>query len=140
MYAVSPVIDTESRFSRLPTDHQNHISLKMNEENERNHGPQRIDDIMQRWGLDNHDLVTSSIEQLTHKQVQKARQGRQLTLKMMQKVARTLNICIWNGLHDEEKEAYYEYIHRDLFTYAKGYDPAWNDPNEAILKARAEKK
>lgn len=112
----------------------------MNEENERNHGPQRIDDIMQRWGLDNHDLVTSSIEQLTHKQVQKARQGRQLTLKMMQKVARTLNICIWNGLSDEEKEAYYEYIHRDLFTYAKGYDPAWNDPNEGILKARAAKK
>lgn len=112
----------------------------MNEENERNHGPQRIDDIMQRWGLDNHDLVTASIEQLTHKQVQKARMGRQLTLKMMQKVARTLNICIWNGLSDEEKETYYEYIHRDLFTYAKGYAPDWEDPNESILNARVRKK
>lgn len=112
----------------------------MNEENERNHGPQRIDDIMQRWGLDNHDLVTASIEQLTHKQVQKARMGRQLTLKMMQKVARTLNICIWNGLSDEEKETYYEYIHRDLFTYAKGYAPDWADPNESILNARVRKK
>ncbi len=112
----------------------------MNEENERNHGPQRLDDIMQRWGLDNHDLVTSSIEQLTHKQVQKARMGRQLTLKMMQKVARTLNICIWNGLSDEEKEAYYEYIHRDLFTYAKGYDSEWTDPNMALLQERAKKK
>ena len=107
----------------------------MNEENERNHGPQRVDEIMQRWGL-----VTSSIEQLTHKQVQKARNGRQLTLKMMQKVARTLNICIWNGLSDEEKENYYEYIHRDLFTYAKGYEPQWVDPNLAILQARARAK
>ena len=112
----------------------------MNEENERNHGPQRVDEIMQRWGLDNHDLVTSSIEQLTHKQVQKARNGRLLTLKMMQKVARTLNICIWNGLSDEEKENYYEYIHRDLFTYAKGYEPQWVDPNLAILQARARAK
>ena len=112
----------------------------MNEENERNHGPQRVDEIMQHWGLDNHDLVTSSIEQLTHKQVQKARAGRQLTLKMMQKVARTLNICIWNSLSDEEKEAYYEYIHRDLFTYAKGYEPEWEDPNIALLRARDRKK
>ena len=90
--------------------------------------------------LDERMLHARSIEQLTHKQVQKARQGRQLTLKMMQKVARTLNICIWNGLDAEEKEAYYEYIHRDLFTYAKGYNPDWADPNEAILKARAAKK
>lgn len=108
----------------------------MNEQNERNHGPQRIDDIMQRWGLDNHDLVNVSIEQLTHKQVQKARAGRQLTLKMMQKVARSLNIAIWDTLTDEEKEVYYEYIHRDLFSYAKGYDPEWQDPNELLQKAR----
>lgn len=108
----------------------------MNEENELNHGPQRIDDIMQRWGLDNHDLVNVSTEQLTHKQVQKARAGRQLTLKMMQKVARALNVAIWYRLDDEEKEAYYEYIHRDLFTYAKGYDAAWADPNDALLNAR----
>ena len=112
----------------------------MNELNELNHGTQRIDSIMQYWGLDNHDLVSVSTEQLTHKQVQKARQGRQLTLKMMQKVARTLNICIWNGLSDEEKESYYEYIHRDLFTYAKGYAPEWVDPNIALLQARAAKK
>lgn len=102
----------------------------MKEENELNHGAQRIDAIMQRWQLDNHDLVTASTEQLTHKQVQKARQGRQLTLKMMQKVARALNVAIWNRLTDEDKEHYYEYIHRDLFSYAKGYDPAWQDPNK----------
>ena len=101
----------------------------MNEENELNHGTQRIDAIMQRWGLDNHDLVNVSI-----KQVQKARAGRQLTLKMMQKVARALNVAIWNRLDAERKEAYYEYIHRDLFTYAKGYDADWADPNDSLLK------
>lgn len=109
----------------------------MNEENERNHGTQRIDAIMQRWGLENHDLVTVSLEQLTHKQVQKARQGRQLTLKMMQKVARALNVAIWEKLAAADRELYYEYIHRDLFSYAKGYDPNWPDPN-ANLKPREE--
>ncbi len=104
----------------------------MNESNERNHGTQRIDVIMQRWNLGNHDLVEASIEQLTHKQVQKARQGRQLTLSMMQKVARALNVAIWNRLPAESRELYYEYIHRDLFSYAKGYDPDWADPNEAL--------
>ncbi|MBR5523355.1 MAG: hypothetical protein IKV82_07820 [Akkermansia sp.] len=104
----------------------------MNEENERNHGIQRIDAIMQRWGLENHDLVTVSIEQLTHKQVQKARQGRQLTLKMMQKVARALNVAIWEKLSVADRELYYEYIHRDLFSYAKGYDANWPDPNNNL--------
>lgn len=105
----------------------------MNELSERNHGLQRIDTIMQRWQLDNHDLVDVSLEQLTHKQVQKARQGRQLTLKMMQKVARALNVAIWNQLNSDQREHYYEYIHRDLFTYAKGYDPLWLDPNDTLL-------
>lgn len=105
----------------------------MNEENERNHGTQRIDAIMLAWGLDNHDLVTVSLEQLTHKQVQKARAGRQLTLKMMQKVARALNVAIWNRLDDEQRENYYEYIHRDLFSYAKGYSPDWADPNAQLV-------
>ena len=105
----------------------------MNEENERNHGTQRIDALMLAWGLDNHDLVTVSLEQLTHKQVQKARAGRQLTLKMMQKVARALNVAIWNRLDDEQRESYYEYIHRDLFSYAKGYSPDWADPNAQLV-------
>lgn len=105
----------------------------MNEQNERNHGPQRIDDIMLAWGLDNHDLVDVSLEQLTHKQVQKARVGRQLTLKMMQKVARALNVAIWERLAEEQREVYYEYIHRDLFSYAKGYSADWADPNAPLV-------
>lgn len=108
----------------------------MNPDNELNHGTQRIDSIMAAWGLENHDLVDVSTEQLTHKQVQKARAGRQLTLKMMQKVARALNVAIWYRLDDQEREQYYEYIHRDLFTYAKGYDPAWPDPNAALAARR----
>ncbi len=105
----------------------------MNEENERNHGIQRIDGIMRAWGLENHDLVNVSLEQLTHKQVMKARQGRQLTLKMMQKVARALNVAIWERLEEEQREQYYEYIHRDLFSYAKGYSEDWQDPNAALV-------
>ena len=104
----------------------------MNETNELNHGTQRLDALMQCWHLDNHELVTHSTEQLTHKQVQKARAGRQLTLKLMQKVARALNVAIWERLSTEEKEQYYEYIHRDLFSYAKGYEPAWQDPNAPL--------
>ena len=108
----------------------------MNPENELNHGTQRMDDIMRLWKLENHDLVDVSTEQLTHKQVQKARQGRQLTLKMMQKVARALNVAIWYRLDAAEREQYYEYIHRDLFSYAKGYDSAWADPNAALAARR----
>ncbi|MDO5450330.1 MAG: hypothetical protein Q4F30_05520 [Akkermansia sp.] len=107
----------------------------MNPDNELNHGTQRIDSIMAAWGLENHDLVDVSTEQLTHKQVQKARAGRQLTLKMMQKVARALNVAIWYRLDAEEREQYYEYIHRDLFSYAKGYAPDWADPNAALCSA-----
>ncbi len=107
----------------------------MNELNELNHGTQRIDAIMTTWELDNHQLVEVSIEQLTHKQVQKARTGRQLTLKMMQKVARALNVAIWMQLPKELKDSYYEYIHRDLFSYAKGYAENWQDPNAALYAA-----
>lgn len=41
----------------------------------RNHGEQPLDELMKRWHLTNHDLVEISPEQLTHKQVQKARAG-----------------------------------------------------------------
>ena len=111
----------------------------MNEENQLNHGIQRIDSIMTSWELGNHDLVEVSTEQLTHKQVQKARAGRQISLKMMQKVARALNVAIWtNRLSDEaQKDAYYEYIHNDLFSFSKSYrgDEGWQDPNAALLAA-----
>ncbi|WP_338289888.1 hypothetical protein [Luteolibacter sp. LG18] len=103
------------------------------EEPTRDHGTQPLDRLMERWKLGNHDLVDASTEQLNHKQVQKARKGRQLTLHLMQKVARALNVAVWNRLPKEQKEVYFEYLHRHLFDYAKGYDAAWQDPNEALM-------
>ncbi|MFD2257465.1 hypothetical protein ACFSSA_12345 [Luteolibacter algae] len=95
----------------------------------REHGTQPFDALMENWGLTNHELVETSTEQLNHKQVQKARKGRQLTLATMQKVCRAFNITIWNRLSAAEKEIYFEYMHRHLFNYAKGYDADWIDPN-----------
>ena len=99
---------------------------------ERNLGPQPLDAMMEAWQISNHQMVDVSTEQLNHKQIQRARQGRRLTLKMMQKVTRAFNVTIWFRLNDEQKEAYFEYMHKHLFNYAKGFDPEFIDPNEAI--------
>ena len=99
---------------------------------ERDKGLQPLDELMANWGLVNHDLVEASIEQLTHKQVAKARKGRVLTLKMMLKVARALNVAIGERLTDGQKEDFTEYQHRDLFNYAKGFRDDWRDPNAAL--------
>jgi len=100
---------------------------------ERDLGPQPLDRMMDAWGMGNHDMVEVSTEQLTHKQVQKARKGRRLTLKMMQKVTRAFNVTIWYRLSKEQKEVYYEYMHRDLFNYAKGFQEDWVDPNLELM-------
>jgi hypothetical protein len=96
---------------------------------ERDHGDQPLGRQMDEWGLGNHDLVDVSTEQLTHKQVQKARKGRELTLKLKMKVARAFNVAIWGQLDEAGKEAYFEYMHKHLFDYTKGYDAEWEDPN-----------
>jgi len=101
----------------------------------RDRGPQPIDAMLERWGLSNHDLVDASPEQLTHKQVQRARKGRVLTLAMMQKVARALNIAVWYRLKPAEREAYFEYGHKHLFDYAKGHEPGFEDPNAELVEA-----
>lgn len=100
----------------------------------RERGTQPVEALMERWSLGNHDLVDASPEQLTHKQVQRARKGRVLTLAMMQKVTRTLNIAVWYRLKKDERERYFEYLHKHLFNYAKGYDPGFVDPNEALME------
>ncbi|NNC88394.1 MAG: hypothetical protein HKN82_08050 [Akkermansiaceae bacterium] len=102
---------------------------------DRDHGLQPLDALMNDWGLENHDLVDASTEQLTHKQVQRARKGRQLTLKMMMKVMRAFNVAIWYRLTDEEKEGYFEYGHAHLFNYAKGHEAGWTDPNRGTMTA-----
>ncbi|MBT8036970.1 MAG: hypothetical protein KJO21_05450 [Verrucomicrobiae bacterium] len=107
---------------------------------QRDLGVQPLDRMMDEWGISNHDMVEVSTEQLTHKQVQRARIGRRLTLKMMQKVTRALNITIWYRLNDEEKEAFDEYFHKRLFNYAKGFDADWTDPNIEIRQGVTERR
>jgi hypothetical protein len=67
--------------------------------------------------------------------VHKAQKGRRLTLQLMQKVARALNIAVWFRLTDAERESYFEYHHRHLFNYAKSHDPTWQDPNGPLIDA-----
>lgn len=100
----------------------------------RDHGEQPLSALMGRWNLSHHDLVEASTEQLTHKQVQRARKGRQLTLHLMQKTARALNIAIWSRLNKNQRESYFEYQHRHLFHYAKGHETAWVDPNITLAR------
>ncbi|MEI6818653.1 MAG: hypothetical protein WCL19_03530 [Verrucomicrobiota bacterium] len=99
----------------------------------RDHGPQPLDGLMVRWNLANHELVEVSTEQLNHKQVQKARRGRQLTLSLMQKLMRTANEAIVAKLPKEQRPNFVPYLHKHLFNYAKGYDAAWVDPNEELM-------
>ncbi len=96
---------------------------------ERDLGEQPLHDIVVGWGLDNHHLVEASPEQLTHKQVQRARKGRLLTLKMKQKLARSLNFAIWGRLTNEERERFVEYFPKHLFSYNKGWKEGGEDPN-----------
>ena len=99
----------------------------------RDHGSQPLDGLMIRWNLTNHELVEVSEEQLNHKQVQKARKGRQLTLHLMQKMMRAVNGTILVKLPKEDREKFTPYLHKQLFNYAKGYDAAWQDPNEELV-------
>jgi hypothetical protein len=105
---------------------------------ERDLGPQPLAEILDAWGLSNHDLVDVSPEQLTHKQVQKARSGRRLTLKMKQKIARTVNFAVWGRLKNEEREEFTEYFPKHLFSYHKGYQAG--DPNAVMYGNLSDRK
>jgi hypothetical protein len=54
-------------------------------------GRQPLDAVMAEAGLGNHDLVASSSEPLTHKEVQKGRKGRRLTRRLQERILRALN-------------------------------------------------
>lgn len=110
----------------------------MNEE--RDLGPQPLALLLERWGLSHHDLVEVSPEQLTFKQVQRAALGRKLTLKMKQKLARTLNFAIWGRFTNEEREAFEEYFPKHLFNYSKGFEEGAEDVNEEILRSLEDRK
>lgn len=57
---------------------------------QRDLGPQPIDALMERLCLANNELVAASTEQLTHKQVQKARKGRRVTRNIQKKIKNAL--------------------------------------------------
>lgn len=57
----------------------------------RDHGTQPLDALLVEFGLSNRDLVAASTEQLTHKQVQKARRGRRVTENIQRKILVALN-------------------------------------------------
>ena len=63
-------------------------------------------------GLGNHQfaqLIHQIIKAMRlEKQVQKARKGRQLTLSLMQKVCRGLNVAVWFRLSEEERELVFQ--------------------------------
>lgn len=69
---------------------------------------------MSEHALGNHDLVAASEEPLTHKTVQRARKGRQLTPHMQRRVAAALNKAV--ALQGKEVERQWQVS--DLFTYA----------------------
>ncbi|HLF67499.1 MAG TPA: hypothetical protein VI522_07770, partial [Gammaproteobacteria bacterium] len=69
-------------------------------------GVQPLDAILDKSSLKNDDLVQASQEQLTHKQVQKARKGRSITPNIKGKIMRALNAAV-------DKK----YIEKNLFNY-----------------------
>lgn len=61
---------------------------------EMNVGIQPLDKLMDIHNLSNNDIVVcSQNEPITHKQVQKARRGRRLTIKIQQRILKAFNIC-----------------------------------------------
>ena len=107
---------------------------------ERDFGPQPLEALLERWGISHHGLVEVSPEQLTHKQVQRASQGRKLTLKMKQKLARTVNFAVWGRLTNEERELFTEYFPKHLFSYSKGFDAEAADVNESLVQNLSERR
>lgn len=63
----------------------------------------------------NHELVSASEEPLTHKAIQRARKGRELTAHMQRRVAAALNKAV--ALQGKEIERAWEVS--DLFSYPR---------------------
>ncbi len=70
-------------------------------------GIQPLDAMMESRSLQNDDLVQVSGEQLTHKQVLKARKGKFVTSNIKGKIVRAFNAVIEGG----------NYTQKDLFKY-----------------------
>ncbi len=73
---------------------------------ERDLGEQPLTCLMAELGLKSHDLVAASIEQITHKMVQRGCKGRRLTKNVQGKLLRALNTATGKT-----------YVVADLFSY-----------------------
>jgi hypothetical protein len=83
----------------------------MSDEIQRDLGSQPINELLKKWGIDNHELVEASKEQLSHKQVQKARKGRRVTANIQKKILNALkSVTEERGLDSEASLV-------DLFNY-----------------------
>jgi hypothetical protein len=51
----------------------------------------------------------------------------------MQKLMRALNETVMIKLSKEQKIEFVPYLHKQLFSYAKGHDAAWVDPNAELM-------
>lgn len=78
----------------------------MNAEIERNLGEQPLLQLMSEHGLKSQDLVAASTEQINHKMVARACQGRRLTPNVQSKIRNALNAAT-------DKE----YSMKELFNY-----------------------
>ena len=87
----------------------------MNENIERNMGPQPIERIMAEHGLKAHDLVAASTDQITHKMISRACRGRRLTRRVQLKIVKALNNTV--NVETEEEAEKVEYSLKDLFNY-----------------------
>ena len=67
---------------------------------QRDLGEQPLARLMAERGIDAHDLVAASGEQLTHKMIARAMKGRRLTKNPMGKVLRA-----WNRAAEEDRTA-----------------------------------
>jgi hypothetical protein len=85
------------------------------------HGVQPLHLWMQERDLDNHALLQCATEPLTHKMIQKARNGRELTSKIRQRILTALQI--WYKKQDAEAETKPDYPKRftDLFSYWRNF-------------------
>lgn len=85
----------------------------MDDSSERDFGSQPLDGLLPALGLENRDLVAASTEQLTHKQVQKARRGRYVTANIQRKILKALQAAA-AGKEGEESRLFKI---EDLFNY-----------------------
>ena len=78
----------------------------MNENNERDLGPQPIEGVLAKHNLTYHDVVAVSTEQITHKMVNRACKGRKLSRRVQLKIVHAVNAA-----------AETDYKLKDLFNY-----------------------